>query len=131
MTRPRTMRNADSLFRISQLLHAWAIEHAQDCEIEFLDALAQDIAYIRDAAFVACEEAGPTAVQTYVEGMDVQQRLDFDLSVRYVSDQAHERYRAVLESRTYKAGSLLVAAPKALRDARDRLVRAKEGKTAE
>ena len=125
MTRPRTMRNAHSLFRISQMLHAWAIEHAQDCDPEFIDALAQDIAYIRDAAFMACQEAGPTAVQTYVAGLDAQQRLEFDLSVRYVSDQAHERYKAVIESRTYKAGSLVVAAPRALRDMRDRLARTK------
>ena len=123
MTRPRTMRNAHSLLRISQLLHAWAIEHAQDCEPEFVDALAQDIAYIRDAAFMACQEAGPEAVQTYADGLDIQERLDFDLSVRYVSDQAHERYRALIESRTYKAGSLIVAAPRALRDIRDRIKR--------
>ena len=121
MTRPRTMRNVHSLFRISQLLHAWGIEHVDECAPEFIDALAQDIDYIRDAAFMAMQDAGEEAVAAYVDALDPQLRFDFDLTVRYVSDQAHERYRAVMESRTWKAGSLLVAAPKALRDLRDRI----------
>ena len=121
MTRPRTMRNVHSLFVISQLLHAWLIEHAQECTADFIDALAQDIAYIRDSGFMAMQEAGEPAAMGYIESLDLQQRVDFDLTIRYVSDQAHERNRAILDSRTYKAGSVLVAAPRALRDFRDRL----------
>ena len=126
MTRPRTMRNVHSLLRISQLLHAWAIEHAESYPPEFIDALAQDIAYIRDAAFMALQEAGQEAAAAYADTLDPQQRLDFDLTVRYVSDQAHERCRALEESRTYKVGSLMVAAPRALRDLRDQVVMKKK-----
>lgn len=126
MTRRRTMRNVHSLFRISQLLHGWAIEHAHECDSAYLDALAQDIAYIRDAAFVALQEVDPADAEAYLAGLDAQQRLDFDLTIRYVSDQPNERIQALMDSRTYRAGSLLVAAPRALRDLRDRFARKRD-----
>lgn len=116
MTNPKTLAYVQSFWAISSVLHAWLLEHAEDYDGVFLDAMAQDICYLRDAAFVDAQQLGEAEVQAFAEGLDPLSRIDFDVAVRYASDQAQQRIEALKKSRTYKVGELAVALPRMIRD---------------
>ena len=128
MTRPPSQANVRSLLRISQLLHAWLIENAAGRDLAFVDAFARNICSIRDVAFdylqladelgtagnaPACEE--PVG-QALAASLCLQDRIDYDLTVRYVGTRARKRYRELEESITYRVGDAIVALPRAVRE---------------
>ena len=116
MTRPRSLENVRSLFRISRLLHAWLIEHAGACEAPFVDAFAQAISNVRDAASSAFSEIDDAEAERFLDSLDALDRVDFDLTVRYVADQAQARYLDIAGSRAYKLGDALATVPRMVRD---------------
>ena len=116
MTNPKTLEYVKSFWLIASVLHAWLLDHADEYDGAFLDAMAQDICYIRDAAFVDLQQLDAEQVAAFVETLDAQARIDFDLTARYASDQPEQRIQALKDSRTYKVGELAVALPRMIRD---------------
>lgn len=116
VTRRPTAANVRSYFRISQLLHAWLVDNAHDCGADFIDAFARNICSIRDTAFVYLQELDEADRELFVESLGVQDRIDYDLAVRYSGTRAHIRYRELEESWTYRVGNAVVAIPRLLRN---------------
>lgn len=115
MATPASMKRVTSLAAISQLLHAWLIENADELTPDFIDAFARDVAYIRDAACRASSEVDPDELSAYLAGLDAVERAEFDLACRFGSEPAEGRFREVAESRDYRLGRVALAAPRALK----------------
>lgn len=107
MTERRTVRNVDSVFRISQLLHAWVIEHADECTAEFVDAYTLNLSHMRYLGYRYAQQVEEDELAAYVASLSSQDRIDFDLTIRYASKSPADALDDVESSRAYRAARTL------------------------
>ena len=119
MTSARGVRNVRALFRITQMLRAWLYEHAADYGEAFVDAFAQDIAYLRDAVCQTAKRVEAAELDAYMAGMGSAERVEFGL-LRFGNDPADVRLRELSESRDYRLGHAALAIPRAVKRAAGR-----------
>ena len=111
MTSAFSMRNVDGLFRVQQALRAWILEHASGQSQDFCDAYAARVFYTCEVAARYLFEISEADMYAYRQGLNLQDRVDFDLHILELHKALKGVYDELEGSRTYRLGRLFLAFP--------------------
>ena len=111
MTSAFSMRNVDGLFRTQQTLRAWILDHANECSSDFCDAYAARVFHTCEVAARYLFEITEADMNAYRKGLNLQDRVDFDLHILELHKALKGVYDELEGSRTYRLGRLFLAFP--------------------
>ena len=111
MTGSRGMRSVSSMFEAAWELRSWLEGRVDECDAEFVAALAGRIAELHELACADAADVDAEELIAYASQLPAAQRVEFEIAIVQGAVRRAEFYG----STTWRAGEALLAVPQALR----------------
>ncbi len=111
MTAGRGMRSVSSMFEAAWELRSWLEGRVDECDAEFVGALAGRIAELHELACADAADVDAEELIAYASQLPAAQRVEFEIAIVQGAVRRAEFYG----STTWRAGEALLAVPQALR----------------